>query len=134
MINNNLYNYRAIINYVYDGDGIYRSTIDLGIGIQVHKHLRLYGVDCPELRGNQHIAGIVVRNYVRRLILDKEVIVSTHKDKVGKYGRLLVDVHIDGLNLADDLISLGYAKPYFGKTKDLWTYAELVHIINNPFE
>jgi endonuclease YncB( thermonuclease family) len=43
------------------------------------------------------------------LILDKTLVVKTHKDHNGKYGRLLVDVFIGDKSLADILIDLKYA-------------------------
>lgn len=128
----NLYHYKAFIYNVYDGDGVYKANVHMGIGLYADKHLRLYGVDCPELRGLQKKAGIIVRDYVRSLILNKDVIIKTHKDQLGKYGRLMVDIHINDTDLAGHLIMLGYGKPYFGAKKVPWTRDELLHIINNP--
>jgi micrococcal nuclease len=127
-----LYHYKAKITSVYDGDGIYESRVRLGIGVSCKKQLRLHGVDCPEMKGNHRLAGIVVRDFVRNLILGKTIIIKTHKDHLGKYGRLLVDIFIDDVSLARTLISKGYAKEYFGGTKTPWTFEELQYIVNNP--
>ena len=127
-----LYHYKAKINSVYDGDGVYEADVFLGLGISAKKELRLYGVDCPEMKFTHRLAGIVVRDYVRTLILDKTLVVKTHKDHNGKYGRLLVDVFIGDKSLADILIDLKYAKEYFGDTKTPWTYEELQYVVNHP--
>ena len=38
-----------------------------------------------------------------------EVLVRTHKDKSGKYGRLLGELFADGVNLNETLVELGMA-------------------------
>ena len=75
---------------VYDGDTI-TASIDLGLNVTLHKQkLRLYGIDTPELRGEDRIAGLKARDHLRALILSREgLLVQTLKDKTGKYGRWL---------------------------------------------
>ena len=128
-----MYQYEAEILSVYDGDGVFDANVDMGMNLWQRKDLRLARVDTPELRGGQRKAGLVVRDFVRGLILNKIVVIDTHRDRTGKYGRLLVDIHIisgDGLeDLADLLIDKGYAKAYSGGRKDEWTVGELEKII-----
>ena len=104
------YEYKALVTSVYDGDTI---TIDLDLGLKswhIDKKCRLFGIDTPELRGHEKEAGKRARDALRKLILDKEVIVRTEKDKSGKYGRLIVTVYtLDGLNVNEWLVSNGYA-------------------------
>lgn len=123
-----MYEYKAKILSVYDGDGVYHANVDMGMNLFQRKSLRLYGVDTPEIRGTHKDAGYVVRDVVRIIIQDKDIIIKTHKDKTGKYGRLLVDIIIDDMNLSDYLISIGYAKEYFGGKKPEWTEEELKYI------
>lgn len=40
--------------------------------------------------------------------------------KRGKYFRLIADVYVDGVSLADQLIKQGHAVEYKGKTKRSW--------------
>ena len=126
-----MYQYEAKILSVYDGDGVFDANIDMGMNLWHRKDLRLYRVDTPELRGNHRKAGLVVRDFVRELILGKTVVINTQRDKTGKYGRLLVDIQIisdDGHiheDLSELLINKGYAKPYFGGKKDEWRTEEL---------
>ena len=107
-----LYTYKATVVSVYDGDSI---TIDwdLGAGVVLHgQKIRLYGINTPELRGDDREAGLISRDYVREMILDKEITMKTYKDKKGKYGRWLAEIFIDGINLNKQLIDMGYAVEY----------------------
>lgn len=125
------YQYKATVTSVYDGDGVYDMVIDMGMNLFQKKEVRLYGVDTPELKLRERDAGMVVRDFVRSLISDKEVIIHTKKDEAGKYGRLLADIKIDGKDLAELLLAEGYAKPYDGGTKATWTDEELGKIMGN---
>ncbi|TXE06393.1 thermonuclease family protein [Seonamhaeicola algicola] len=75
--------------------------------------LRLYGIDTPELRGSEREAGLVVRDIVRELILNKEVEIHSYKDKQGKYGRYLANIIVNGVDLNQWLVDNGHAKPYY---------------------
>jgi len=110
------YEYQARIVGVYDGDTFY-ADIDLGFTTSKLKEiLRLSRVDTPEVRGTEKAEGIKVREYVKALILDKEVILKTEQDKKGKYGRYLAEVFFERegkwINLSDHLLEIGFAKLY----------------------
>jgi len=138
------YVYNAMVTEVYDGDGKFEVTlkiiVDIGmrelVTITRNKELRVYGIDTPELRSGDkrhNAAGKIVRDFVKDLILDKEVIITTHKDKRGKYGRLLADVTLsDGRDLATVLLEKKYAKPFSGRTrKTEWTPEDIDFIIDS---
>jgi len=110
------YVYRAHVAEVYDGDTI-TVDIDLGFGIWMKDQtIRLYGIDTPELRKEEREQGLKVRNYVRDLILGKDVVIESYKGKKGKYGRWLAVVFYDTnsgqKNLNQELLEKGLAKPY----------------------
>ena len=107
-----MYHYKAKIIDVYDGDTV-TAMVDLGFLHFQEMKLRLYGIDTPELRGDEKEAGIVVRDLVREMILDKEVEIHSYKDKQGKYGRYLANIIIDGVDVNQWLVDNGHAKPYF---------------------
>ncbi|MFD0835358.1 thermonuclease family protein [Mariniflexile aquimaris] len=107
-----MYNYKAKIIDVYDGDTV-TAIVDLGFLHFQEMKLRLYGIDTPELRGAEKQAGIVVRDLVREMILNKEVEIHSYKDKQGKYGRYLANIIVDGLDINKWLVDNGHAKPYF---------------------
>jgi len=107
-----MYEYRATITKVYDGDTI-TADIDLGFGIILKKQkIRLLGINTPEVRGPERADGILSRNALRQRILDKQVIIRTSKDKKGKYGRWLGEVYVEDENINQWLITEGYAIKY----------------------
>ena len=107
---NNLYFYKAIVTSIYDGDTI-TCNIDCGFGIILRKQkIRLFGIDTPELRGDDKEEGIKVRDILRNKILDKEILLQTIKDKKGKYGRWLGIIHFENQNINEWLLNNNYAK------------------------
>ena len=108
--------YKAKVASVYDGDTI---TVDLDLGCNVFKHdekIRLFGINTPEVRGDEREDGLVSRDWLRERILGKEIRLQTIKDKEGKYGRLLgIVVAVAGeppleQSINDQLVSEGLAK------------------------
>jgi len=94
----NLYHYNAHVTAVYDGDTI-TVDIDLGLGVWLKKQkIRLYGINTPELRGGTpetKAKGREARDWLRTIILDRDIILQTHKDKTGKYGRWLGTIYFN---------------------------------------
>lgn len=133
------YTYDAKITSIYDGDGKFEVLMTVKVDIGMNEILtreriegvRLFNVDTPEVRGEHKRAGIIVRDFVRAFMLGKDVILKTKKDKTGKYGRLLADVIVDDVDLAQLLLDKGYAKPYFGGKKQEWSMEEIDHILFN---
>ena len=107
-----MYTYRARIIDVYDGDTVTAVT-DLGFKHTFTQKFRLFGIDTPEIRGEEREEGIRVRDIVRKMILDKEVTINSIKDSQGKYGRYLAIITLDnGINLNQWLVESGNAKVY----------------------
>jgi micrococcal nuclease len=112
------YIYKAKVTSVYDGDTI-TAIVDLGFHTSVEMKFRLYGIDTPEVRGATREEGLRVRDKVRALIDQKEVLLKSHKGETGKYGRWLAEVLFidnDGTstNLNLLLVAEGCARSYFG--------------------
>jgi micrococcal nuclease len=104
-----LYFYKARIISVYDGDTC-RANIDAGFGLELkNKPLRLWGIDAPELRGETLDIGRLSRDALKDLILDKDVIIETYKDKTGKYGRYIAKIWLEDICVNDELVKLGHA-------------------------
>ncbi len=93
-IEDNLYCYKAKVVDVYDGDSI-TIEADLGFHVKMEMKLRLFGIDTPELRGMERPQGLKARDFLRDLILEKEVYINSIKDKQGKYGRYLATVYLE---------------------------------------
>jgi len=110
-----LYHYKAIITEVYDGD---TCTVDIDLGLRAwmrEEKIRLNRINSPELRGGEKSKGILSRDFLRSLVLNKEVIIETFKDEKEKYGRYLAEIWLktDGdnyLNVNDELVHKGYAE------------------------
>ena len=112
-----LYVYKACVVSVYDGDTC-TVNIDLGLNTWIHEEkIRLARIDAPEIRGAEREQGIVSRDYLRELILDRDIILNTIKDKKGKYGRYLGEIWIKDdndvyYNVNDKMVAEGYAVYY----------------------
>lgn len=110
-----LYHYKAKIVEVYDGD---TCTIDIDLGLHTWikgEKIRLTRINAPELRGTERTKGLKSRDFLRSLILDKEVFIETIKDKKEKYGRYLAEVWLEDdnrkfININDEMVKNGFAK------------------------
>jgi len=76
-----------------DGDTV-DVDIDLGFGMWIHnERVRLYGIDTPESRTRdleEKKAGLFAKDVVLHYLPEgSKQVLKTHKDKVGKYGRVL---------------------------------------------
>ena len=106
-----MYEYKAHIDDVYDGDTV-TATIYLGFLVTVTEKFRLLGINTPELRkGNDREAGKAAGDYLRSLILGKDVIMQTEKSQE-KYGRWLARIILDGVDINAEMIKAGHAIPF----------------------
>jgi len=109
MLNKPSFVYNAVVVSAYDADTV-RLDIDLGCGIWLQNEpCRLFGINAPEVRGKEKEAGKRARDYLRELIVGKEVVIETIKDKKGKYGRYLVNIEHGGFIVNDLLVQKGHA-------------------------
>ena len=107
-----MYEYRAYVEKVYDGDTI---TVDIDLGFDVVLHgqkIRLLRINAPEVRGEQRPSGIKTRDALRERILNKWIKIRTQKDKKGKYGRWLGEIWLEEECINDWLLSEGLAEVY----------------------
>lgn len=110
-----LYNYKAIVTSVYDGD-----TCTVDIDLDLHslirgEKLRLQRINAPELRGKERPKGLKSRDFLRSKIEGKEILIETIKDKKGKYGRYLAEIWLEDKlgkfkNINDLIVKEGFAK------------------------
>ena len=113
-MDSNLFHYRAVVTSVYDGD---TCTVDIDLGLHIWlrgEKLRLFGINAPEMRGPEKIEGRKSRDYLRSLIDGREIVIKSHRDKKGKYGRYLAELFLlqeDGkwLDINQDLVDQGFA-------------------------
>lgn len=120
-VKSKLYHYIAHVTDVYDGDTI---TVDIDMGMSIWQRgvrIRLWRVNTSELRGSEREAGLAVRDFVRNLILERDILLRTildkrGQDRTGKYGRLLGEVLVEDqsgrmLNINKLLLEKGLATP-----------------------
>jgi len=120
------YVYAAEVVRVYDGDTIYMD-IDLGFRMWLQDEpLRLWGVDTPEVRGDNKEAGLAVRDLVSKWIPEgTETIIRTLKnkngeDRTGSFHRYLAIVYPIGWSESINarLLREGHAKISSTSAKD----------------
>lgn len=108
---------------VYDGDTV-KIVFPLSENNPNHLYkwnCRLINVDTPEIRTKntkEKEFGLSVRDNLREKILNK--IVDVHCKDFDKYGRLLVEIFYENININNWLIEKNYAKKYDGGKKSQW--------------
>ncbi len=110
----NLYHYRAHVTAVYDGD---TCTVDIDLGLNTWirgEKVRLNRINAPEMTGADKPKGAAARDFLRGLVLDKDIILETIKDAREKYGRYLGEVWLEAAgqpqNVNDQMVAAGHAK------------------------
>lgn len=101
--------YNAQVKEVIDGDTVW-ADIDLGFGIYTTRKLRMKGINAPELHGESAEAGQKSKEYLTERIGNKTVQITTYTPD--KYGRMLADIFLDGVNINQEMIDKGFAVPY----------------------
>ena len=126
-----MYEYACEVKRVVDGDTI-DVVLDLGFDILHKSRVRLYGIDTPESRTRNldekargKMAGAFLKDAIEKG--EKVVIQTKLKDSRGKFGRVLGDVIVDGVNINKALVENNYAVAYHGQSKD---DVEAEHLIN----
>jgi micrococcal nuclease len=102
-----MYEYNAQIINVIDGDTL-DLKVDLGFYTFIENRFRLPRINTPEL---STLEGISAKEFVQQFT-GVSCIIQTTKNPKDKYGRFLAEIFVGGINLSDELIRLGYAKPW----------------------
>ena len=115
-----MYQYKATITNVVDGD-TFDMDIDLGFNIHIHERVRLLDIDTPEKFGNEKTLGLMVQQYAQNNFLGKEVVIRSEKADASantdSFGRWLVRVNMDGVDICDIYNNLGINKKYHTYSK-----------------
>ena len=126
-----MYEYSCTVDRVVDGDTC-DVVLDLGFDILYRCRVRLYGIDTPESRTrdkDEKVRGKLASAFLQEAIDsgDKVVIETKLKDSKGKFGRVLGNVMVDGVNINQMMIDNHLAVAYFGQSK---SDIEGEHLIN----
>lgn len=104
--------YQGQVTRVIDGD-TFEILIELGFGVTQKFHVRLDGIDTPEVSTEK---GRMAREYVRNLVENKHVVVIDQGSE--KYGRARASIELpSGQDLAEYLIENKIGIEYHGEKK-----------------
>ena len=120
-----MFEYKCKLIKVIDGDTI-DVDIDLGFGVWLrNQRIRMYGIDTPESRTRdleEKNYGLAAKAFLTEMLDDSHLILKTHKDERGKFGRILGEVWRT-TNYADQsinnyMIEKHHAVAYHGQSKE----------------
>jgi micrococcal nuclease len=117
-----MYEYACKVERVVDGDTV-DVVLNLGFDIMYKSRVRLYGIDTPESRTrnlDEKARGKMASAFLESKINSgKKIVIQTKlKDSRGKFGRVLGDVVVDGVNVNQEMVIHHHAVAYFGQSKD----------------
>jgi micrococcal nuclease len=130
-----MHEYRCKVIKIIDGDTV-DVDIDLGFGVWMRKQrIRMYGIDTPESRTRdleEKKYGLAAKEFLTGMLDDpKGIILKTHKDGKGKFGRILGEMwrtsDFADQSINDYMIDKHHAVAYYGQSKDA---IEEAHIAN----
>ena len=123
-----MYEYKAIVDRVVDGDTI-DCTIDLGFSTWKKVRVRMEGMNAPESRTRdkkEKELGLAAKARLEEILLYNDNHCILKVSGLGKFGRALATVHVKTLspistessmtlvNVNKQLIEEGHAKEYYG--------------------
>ena len=126
-----MYEYGCTVTRVVDGDTV-DVVLDLGFSILHKCRVRLYGIDTPESRTrdkDEKARGKIASKFLKDAIDNgkKVILRSKIKDSKGKYGRVLGEIIVDGININVSMIEKYLAVAYHGQSKN---DVEAEHLVN----
>ena len=109
------------VTKVVDGDTI-DVVIDLGFDIMYKSRVRLFGIDTPESRTRDKVEkkyGLLSKKFLQENLKKGKIVIKTHKNsETGKFGRILGEIFVNGININMLMCSKGHAVEYYGQSKD----------------
>ncbi|MDC0308778.1 thermonuclease family protein [bacterium] len=121
-----MYEYRARINRVVDGDTV-DVDIELGFGVVLSdERVRIMGIDTPESRTSDKVeklfgkaAKAKLQELLGEVSILKTQIAKDGEDMKGKFGRVLGDfITEDGRMVTEVMQEAGHCVPYMGGSKE----------------
>tara|TARA_R100000329_G_C7574423_1_gene203389 strand:- start:372 stop:791 length:420 start_codon:yes stop_codon:yes gene_type:complete len=114
-----MYEYNCEVKRIVDGDTV-DVVIDLGFDIHYSSRVRLYGIDTPESRTrnkDEKVRGLMSKKYLTDALSKGQVVIKTHKDKKGKFGRVLGEMYVADKNINLMMVDDHLAVKYKGQNK-----------------
>lgn len=104
-----VYRYAATMIDNYDGD-TFRAVVDLGFRVSTTIHVRVYGVDTPEIKDADPVkkaAARAAKEFTRSLLAGQTFVLESYKDRES-FARWVCRVWVNGEDLGDLLIAAGH--------------------------
>ena len=109
------------VTKVVDGDTV-DVILDMGFNILYKERVRLFGIDTPESRTRDKVEkkyGLLSKKFLQENLKKGKIVIKTHKDsETGKFGRILGEIFVNGININMLMCSKGHAVEYYGQSKD----------------
>ena len=122
-----MYEYRCKeIKKVVDGDTV-DVVLDLGFNIFHSCRVRMAGIDTPESRTrdlDEKARGKLAKEFLKNWVTEyennkKNIVIKTKKEKAkGKFGRVLGELWVEGVNVNEDMMESYHAVPYSAQNKE----------------
>ena len=112
--------FQARVVRVIDGDTLI-VQVGLWFGQSVIEHIRIAGIDAPEMKGrcpSETAAARTAGQYLATLIGAGPLELRDVRHE--KYGRTLARVFVNGLDVAKEMLGAGHARPYSGGKREGW--------------
>ena len=122
-----MYEYKCKeIKKIVDGDTL-DVVLDLGFNIFHSCRVRMAGIDTPESRTrdlDEKARGKLAKEFLKNWVTEyennkKNIVIKTKKEKAkGKFGRVLGELWVEGVNVNEDMIQSYHAVPYSAQNKE----------------
>lgn len=115
-----MYEYKVVLDRVVDGDTV-DVTIDLGFEVFVKERVRLAGIDAPEVRTRdlfEKEKGKISTLWLEQRCWDAKfdgipiILRTTQYNPRGKFGRCIGTLHINEVNINEEMLEKGLAEEY----------------------
>jgi len=109
------------VTKIVDGDTI-DVMLDLGFDIKYKSRVRLFGIDTPESRTRDKVEkkyGLMAKKFLQENLKKGKLVIKTHKgSETGKFGRILGEIYVNGVNINQLMCSKYHAVEYYGQSKE----------------
>ena len=122
-----MYEYKCKeIKKIVDGDTV-DVVLDLGFNIFHSCRVRMAGIDTPESRTrdlDEKARGKLAKEFLKNWVTEyennkKNIVIKTKKEKAkGKFGRVLGELWVEGVNVNEDMMESYHAVPYSAQNKE----------------
>lgn len=97
---------------VIDGDTILADITCPCCKVQSQQRVRLARIDAPELRGPERGNAIMARDRLKTACQGRPIAIAVQRAWPDRYGRVIAEVLVDGVNMSDMLLASGLVRHY----------------------